>query len=81
MSARNLILDQMTEPAKQAADYVSVATLVATLFHWVPQISALLVLIWTLLRIYESWLTIAEKRDARRRAAAAAPVPDPRAET
>jgi hypothetical protein len=57
-------LDHMSETAKHWIDVFSVGALVATFFEWVPEATAVLVLIWTGLRIYESILVIREKRRA-----------------
>ncbi len=43
----------MTEGTKNVLDGVSAATVVGTLFNWLPNIAALAALIWTCLRIYE----------------------------
>lgn len=42
------------ESIKAAADGLSIGTVVATLFGWLPQIAALASLIWTGIRIYET---------------------------
>jgi hypothetical protein len=60
------ILAHVSGPVKHAADAISVSTLVATIVGWLPGITALLVAIWTVMRIYETWLSISEKREARR---------------
>jgi hypothetical protein len=39
---------------KVAADGLSIGTVVATLFGWLPQIAALASLVWTAIRIYET---------------------------
>lgn len=62
-----MTIDHMSETAKHVVDVFSVGALVATFFQWLPQITALLVLIWTALRIYESLLTIREKHRALRK--------------
>lgn len=42
------------EHIKAAADGLSIGTVLATLFGWLPQIAALASLIWTGIRIYET---------------------------
>jgi hypothetical protein len=42
------------EQVKNATDVVSASTITATLFGWLPEISALFALIYTLIRIFES---------------------------
>jgi hypothetical protein len=44
----------MSEPAKHAVDALAVGTLIASLLSWLPGITALMVLVWTVLRIFES---------------------------
>ena len=45
---------KMQEPIKQAADVAAAGTGIATFFGWLPDIAALLTVIWLTLRIYES---------------------------
>lgn len=40
--------------AKQAIDALSVGTMLGALFQMLPNVAALLTIIWTMLRIYES---------------------------
>jgi hypothetical protein len=42
------------EQVKNVTDVISVGTVTATVFGWLPEISALFALIYTLIRIYES---------------------------
>ena len=44
----------MYEPAKQAGDVISISTVVATLAGWLPSIAALVTIVWTCIRIYET---------------------------
>ena len=42
------------EGLKPAGDILSIGVVVATLASWLPSIAALLTIIWTLIRIYET---------------------------
>ena len=42
------------ETAKLAGDAVSVAVTVATIAEWLPAVAALLTILWTMIRIYET---------------------------
>lgn len=42
------------EQVKAATDVVSGSTILATLFGWLPEVSALFALVYTLIRIYET---------------------------
>ena len=55
-------LGHFGETAKHWGDVLSVGGLLATLFGWLPGITALLVLLWTGLRIYECLLSIRLKQ-------------------
>ena len=57
-----MTLDSFNETAKQAVDALSIGALIATLFDWLPEVTALAVFVWTCLRIYESLLAIRVKR-------------------
>jgi hypothetical protein len=46
--------DHLSENTKHIIDFASVATVLGTLMDWLPAVAALLSIIWTLLRIYES---------------------------
>jgi hypothetical protein len=48
MSAHN------TENLKQAADLLSLTTVLATLAAWLPPLAALVSIVWGLIRIYET---------------------------
>lgn len=52
---------------KSMIDYASLGIVLASMMSILPPIAALLTIIWTGLRIYESWLDIKEKhKDARK---------------
>jgi hypothetical protein len=53
-----MTLDHMSETGKHVVDALSVGALVATFFEWLPGITAVLVAIWTIMRMYESWQAI-----------------------
>lgn len=57
-----MTLDHMNETAKHAVDGLSIGALFATLFDWLPEITAMAVFVWTCLRIYEAALAIRVKR-------------------
>lgn len=44
----------VSESAKNLGDALSVATVLATLATWLPPVAALLTIIWTSIRIYET---------------------------
>jgi hypothetical protein len=46
--------DHLNESAKHVLDGLSLVTVLGTLMNWLPAVAALLSIIWTLLRIYES---------------------------
>jgi hypothetical protein len=46
--------DHLNESSKHFLDGVSLLTVLGTLMSWLPAVAALLSIIWTLLRIYES---------------------------
>lgn len=53
-----MILREMNETAKNAADGVSVTALLGVLVSALPVVTAIAVLIWSVLRIYDVWLAI-----------------------
>lgn len=55
-------LMHLSETAKHWGDALAVGGLVASLIGWLPGATALLVALWTLLRIYECLLSIQLKR-------------------
>lgn len=46
--------EHLPEGAKHVMDALSIGTLLGTLASWLPSIAALLTIIWTLIRIFES---------------------------
>jgi hypothetical protein len=46
--------DHLNESSKHFLDGLSLLTVLGTLMSWLPAVAALLSIIWTLLRIYES---------------------------
>jgi hypothetical protein len=48
------IIDHISEPAKHVVDALSILTVLGTLVEFLPAIAALLSIVWSLLRIYES---------------------------
>jgi hypothetical protein len=46
--------DHLNEGTKHFLDGLSLITVLGTLMSWLPAVAALLSIIWTLLRIYES---------------------------
>jgi hypothetical protein len=54
----NVPLSHINDTAKHTVDVLSIGTLLATLFNYLPALTALLVFIWTAMRIVESWQAI-----------------------
>ncbi len=52
----------MIEHAKVLGDTASIATVLATLVGWLPGTAALLTLVWTGLRIYQTALEVKRLR-------------------
>lgn len=46
--------DHLNEGTKHVLDGLSLITVLGTLMSWLPAVAALLSIIWTVLRIYES---------------------------
>jgi hypothetical protein len=46
--------DQVMEAGKHVGDVVSIGLVVGTLANWLPAIAALLSIVWTGIRIFES---------------------------
>ena len=46
--------EHLNEGTKHILDGLSLVTVLGTLMNWLPAVAALLSIIWTLLRIYES---------------------------
>jgi hypothetical protein len=49
-----LMKDHLNEGTKHFLDGLSLLTVLGTLMSWLPAVAALLSIIWTVLRIYES---------------------------
>ena len=49
-----MTLDQLGEPAKHVGDAVSIGVTFATIVQWLPAVAALLTIVWTAIRIYET---------------------------
>lgn len=59
--------DHLDEGTKHVLDGLSLVTVLGTLMDWLPAIAALLSIIWTSLRIYESetvqnWIKRAKRK-------------------
>ena len=46
--------DHLNEGTKHVLDGLSLLTVLGTLMDWLPAVAALLSIVWTVLRIYES---------------------------
>jgi uncharacterized damage-inducible protein DinB len=57
-----MTLVHLSDTAKHWIDVLSLGALVATLLDWIPGVTAILVLLWTAMRIYESWQNITLNR-------------------
>ena len=55
-------LAHLSDTAKHWLDALSLGALAATFMDWLPGLSAMLVFVWTVLRIYEAILAIRLKR-------------------
>lgn len=55
-------LGHLSDTAKHWLDVLSLGALAATMLDWVTPLSAILVAVWTVLRIYEVLLSIRLKR-------------------
>jgi len=49
-----MTLDHLGEPAKHVGDAISVGVTFATIVQWLPAVAALLTIVWTAIRIYET---------------------------
>jgi hypothetical protein len=49
-----MTLDHLSEPTKQAGDFVSLGVVIATIADWLPAVAALLTIVWTAIRIWET---------------------------
>lgn len=52
------VLDHLSDTAKHWIDVFSLGALVMALLDWIPGVTAILVMVWTGMRIYESFLAI-----------------------
>ena len=48
-------MNDHTETVKHVVDALSVGTAIATVLNWLPGIAALFTIVWTGIRIYESY--------------------------
>jgi hypothetical protein len=48
------VIEHVSEPAKHVVDALSIMTVLGTLMDILPSVAALLSIVWSLLRIYES---------------------------
>ena len=48
------VIEHVSEPAKHLVDALSIITVLGTLMDVLPSIAALLSIVWSILRIYES---------------------------
>jgi hypothetical protein len=55
-------VNHLSEATKHAGDILSAGVVLGTLFDWLPGVAALLTVLWTMLRIYETVLNIRAKR-------------------
>jgi hypothetical protein len=46
--------EHLSEGSKHVLDGLSLVTVLGTLMDWLPAVAAILSIVWTLLRIYES---------------------------
>ena len=59
--------EHINESAKQAADAISIITVVGTLMEVLPAVAALFTIVWTAIRIYETktvqgWINRAKQK-------------------
>jgi len=48
------VFDHINEPVKHVVDALSIITVLGTLMEFLPAIAALLSIVWSVIRIYES---------------------------
>ena len=53
-----MIPENLSDPAKHAVDALAGVTIIATLLKWMPAIAAVLAVVWTAMRIFESYQNI-----------------------
>ena len=49
-----MTLDSLSDSTKQAGDLLSLGVVLATIADWLPSVAALLTIVWTLIRIWET---------------------------
>ena len=49
-----MTFDNLSDDAKHLGDLASVSVVLATIAKWLPSIAALLTVVWTLIRIWET---------------------------
>ena len=49
-----MTLDNLSDDTKHLGDLVSVGVTMATIAQWLPAVAALMTLVWTLIRIWET---------------------------
>ena len=49
-----MTLDSLSDSAKQAGDLLSLGVVLATIADWLPSVAALLTIVWTAIRIWET---------------------------
>ena len=52
------LVSHLSDTAKHSIDFLSLGALVATLLSWLPAATALLVFVWTAMRVFESYQNI-----------------------
>lgn len=55
-------LAHLSETAKHVFDALSIGGVVAVFLGWVPEVTAVVMLVWGAMRLYECWLSIKLKR-------------------
>ena len=49
-----MTLDSLSDSTKQAGDVLSLGVALATIADWLPSVAALLTIVWTAIRIWET---------------------------
>ena len=49
-----MTLDHLSDSTKHAGDLLSLGVVLATIAEWLPSVAALLTIVWTLIRIWET---------------------------
>lgn len=60
-----MLMHTLDDVLKHLFDFLSISTLIGVLMGVLPHLTAVLVAIWTGMRIYESYLNIKEKHEQR----------------